>query len=159
MDQPECELERSDNPFALVILTVKAALNREKGKYTGAEYLRRKLELARWLEGKTLPEDQRRSLLSFLKYYLPLKDRKLEKKFNEQLNERSRAMGIVEYLINEAKEEALEQGRETEKLFFVRSLLANTDFGDEKISLLANVDLDLVMKLRTGAAGMSETEL
>lgn len=150
LDQCEEDLEQSDNPFALVILTTRAALKRENGEYTEEEYFQRKLELAHWLKDKSTSEAQMQALLSFLKYYLPLEDQALEDKFNEQLKERNETMGTVEYLVNEAKENGRCEGREEEKSSFVRSLLENTDFDDGKIATLAAVEEDFVRRSRCG---------
>src|SRR3546814_4107653 len=90
------------------------------------------------------------------------KDQALEIKFNEQLKERSKVMGLVESLISEAKEKGLEKGLEEGleqgheqgheqglqegiekgKLSVVRRLLISSDFDDEKIADLAAVGVD-----------------
>lgn len=164
LDQPEETLEQSDNPFALVILTVKAALERVKGKYTEEEYLRRKLELADWPKKKPITDHQEKALLTFLKYYVPLKDRALEIKFEEQLKERSNSIGIVEGIINEEREKGFEQGlqrgrEETERnkdLTFVQTLIRNTEYNDEEIASLVKVDVRFVRRIRRLGMQMSK---
>jgi len=46
------------------------------------------------------------------------------------------------------REEGRMEGRQEEKLSFVRSLLENTDFGDEKIATLGAVDVHFVNRHR-----------
>lgn len=58
LDQSEEVLEQSDNPFAMAILTTKAALKRKNGDYTEEAYFQRKLELVQWLKGRSSSEKQ-----------------------------------------------------------------------------------------------------
>src|SRR5690606_7987435 len=89
LDQSEEELERSESPFALVILATRAALKQTSGEYTEEEYYRRKLDLFHWIRERRLSEVQEQALMSFLLDYQPLKDETLKKRFDEQLKERS----------------------------------------------------------------------
>jgi len=54
-------------------------------------------------------------------------------------------MGVKEYLIQQGREEGLEEGKE----LFVKNLLSNTDFTIAKIASLANVTQAFVKKVRT----------
>src|SRR3546814_6669513 len=50
--------------------------------------------------------------------------------------------------IRTAKKEGLQKGIEQEKISFVKSLLENTDFGDERIASIAAIDVGRVRSLR-----------
>lgn len=144
LDQSEEVLEQSDNPFALVILTTKAALKRIGGEYTEEEYLRRKIELVNWLKEKTLTAHQEQALLSFLEGYVPFTDKTMETEFNEYLKERSEVMGTLEFLMNEAREKA----ERSKELAFARNLIRATDFNDGKIASLTGLEEDTVIIVR-----------
>jgi hypothetical protein len=53
-----------------------------------------------------------------------------------------------DYLYNKGKVQGIEQGIEKSKHEFVLNLVANTDFDDAKIALLANTPIDYVQKIR-----------
>jgi len=73
-------------------------------------------------------------------------------------------MGIEEYLLERAKKQAIEKGREEgriqgrkegyeevceeKNITFVKSMLANTDFDDEKIAVIVGVTLSFVQEVK-----------
>ena len=62
-------------------------------------------------------------------------------------------MGLKEFILDRerriARKEALEEAREEKNSTFTQNLITQTDFSDEKIATLANVELEYVKKMRT----------
>jgi hypothetical protein len=54
-------------------------------------------------------------------------------------------MGIEEFLLERAEKKGLREG----KVAFVKSLLQNTDFNDEKIAMLVGVTVEFVANVKT----------
>lgn len=65
-------------------------------------------------------------------------------------------MGIEEFVIDRAHrmgekigiEKGIEKGIESRNLSFVKTLIVETDFDDAKISRLASVNIEFVVKVR-----------
>ena len=98
-------------------------------------------------------------------------NKELISKFGEELNKitsQSNTMGLKEFVLDrerrvgrkEGREEGREEGiatgmsmKESEyKTDFTKSLLLQTDFPDEKIATLANVEVEYVKKMRASLA-------
>ena len=62
-------------------------------------------------------------------------------------------MGLKEFILDRerriARKEALEEAREEKNSTFTQNLITQTNFSDEKIATLANVELEYVKKMRT----------
>ena len=67
LEQDEAILLESDNPFAIVVLTVLAAL--KKGKLSEKELFNEKMSLAKRLLSKQFSKEHIRALMNFLKLY------------------------------------------------------------------------------------------
>jgi len=161
LDQPDAELEKSENPFAMVILTVKAALKAQKLGEKGLYRL--KMELARRLHAKQIPNKKQRALMNFLRFYLRFRQDALNRKFENELTEltgRTNTMGIEELLLMQARLEGEATGEKRgekrgerigekrKEQAFLRNLIKETDFDDRKIALLAGVAMDDVVAAR-----------
>ena len=113
INQRDDELEASNNPFAIAILTAKLAI---AGKQMKDEQLFEcAYELAKRLLAKQIPKDKIRKLMMFMRHYLRFENRDLIYKFEEQiavLTERSVTMGIEEFLLDRAKKEGRKEGEE-----------------------------------------------
>jgi hypothetical protein len=62
-------------------------------------------------------------------------------------------MGLKEFVLDRerrmARKEAREEEREEKNSIFTKNLITQTDFSDEKIALLACVEVEYVRKMRT----------
>jgi len=148
-DQQESELGKSDNPFAVVILTVLIAL--KKGKITEEELLNLKTELLKSLFKKQIPTKKISAIMRFLQYYVNFDNPEMGVKFDREINllsDKHKNMGIEQFLVQRAKNEGMEI-KETEKnLTFVKSLLTQTDFPVQKIAQVADVTVSFVEEVR-----------
>lgn len=161
VEQNELELLNSNNPFAIVALVVKVAL--QSNKINQEELFELKLNLARTLLRKQFSKEKIRALMNFLKYHIRFDKEETMIKFDKEielLTSKSTTMGIEEFLINRATEEGIkkgiEQGIETgidrgielQKRHTVTNLLQNTDFNSEKIAQFASVSIAFVEKVK-----------
>jgi len=150
IEQDKDELMRSTNPFAIIILTVLAAL--QKGRLAEEEILKLKLEIARALFKHAVPKSKIRVLLNFLRYYIPLEKPENVAKFEEEIsiitNKNTTTMGLEEFLLQRARKEVREEVTEEKNTAFVKSLLANSNFDDEKIAAVADVTVAFVQKVK-----------
>jgi hypothetical protein len=145
IDQDPLMLEQSDNPFAVVILTVQLALR--KKKLEPEDYFNLTISLVRRLYRKGYSRDKIAHLLTFIKCYVHFENREINAKFDteiDKLNNKTRTMGIIEQMAEIRAEEAIEKN----KTSFVKNLIKKTEFSDEKIADLAQVPLDFVLKIR-----------
>lgn len=152
--QNEAVLAESSNPFAMVILTVLVAL--QKGKISEENLFDQKIDLAKKLLSKQFKKDKIRALMNFLKLYVRFGDGSKTLKFEQELaniiDQPKSTMGIEEFLLARAERKGEQRGmlrKEREKnLNFVKNLLQKTDFSNEKIAELANVQPEFVEKIR-----------
>jgi predicted transposase/invertase (TIGR01784 family) len=120
--QNERELLASNNPFALVVLTAKAALAGKKIKDSLERdelLLGLKLKLVKVLLTRQISKEKIRTLMNFLKYYVRFENRDINTKFEQEveiLTERSTTMGIEELLLDRAKQEGIRKGKLEGKL-------------------------------------------
>lgn len=117
LDQDEEELNKMDNPFAIVIMTALAALKMKKKK--PLQQLNIKVSLFRNLISKKFSQENIRFLMIFIQHYVRLNDEKMnllyEKKVMKTIPDNT-TMGIEEQILQLAEEKGLERGRvETEK--------------------------------------------
>ncbi len=161
--QSETELMASDNPFALVVLIAKAAIQGKDIK-DGFErdelLLSLKLNLVRQLLLKQIKKDKVRVLMNFLRYYVRFENQDINSKFEQQveiLTERSTTMGIEELLLDRAKKEGIAEGKaegKTEgkaegKHEVIENLIVKLGLSDEQAAEIANVSVEFVSKVRT----------
>ena len=151
IEQDTDELKKSDNPFALVILTALIAL--QKGKLVEEEMVSLKIEIARLLFKKALPRKKIKGIMNFLKHYVHFENPENNIKFEQAITVKNEVnMGTEEYLLQKAKKEGLKEGLEKgareKSIAFVKSLLASTDFNDEKIAAVADVPVAFVEQVK-----------
>jgi hypothetical protein len=139
LDFTDEELEKSDNPFAQVILAARTSLL--EGKIPPADLLDRKILIARKLLRKGFSQRKIRAIFVFLENYVLFEDPEMNRNFNRRIQsqDKSNVMGIDEYVRQEAREE---QAR-----LFVGNLLKE-GFPLEKIASLANVTVDFVKEVK-----------
>jgi len=159
-------LRASDNPFALVVLTAKAALAGRNIKDTFERdeiLLILKLKLARDLLTKDIPKEKIRVLMNFLRYYVRFENPVVNLKFDKEveiLTGRSTTMGIEELLLERAKNQGLEQGMERgfekgeeNKSHAVVVNLISHGFSDDQAASIAEVSSEFVKKVRSESKG------
>jgi hypothetical protein len=147
------ELEANDNPFATVMLVVQTAL--KKGTISEESMYDLKIELVKKLLQKNFSKPKIDALLRFLKLYVRFEKQELIHKFDDELDiitNRPNTMGLKEFVLDRERRMALKEGREVEReennSIFTQNLISQTDFSDEKIALLANVEIEYVKKMR-----------
>ncbi len=110
-DQDEAELQKMDNPFALVVLTALIKLNYRNDI---PRLFHSKLALAAELLRRGLSKDTTRRLLDFLSYYVHFDEGELNTTFERQLqlltDQTSVKMGITEQILDIAKQRGKEMG-------------------------------------------------
>lgn len=155
IDQPDDELAQNDNPFAVVVQTVKLALLSKGKRMTGDQLMALKVELAKRLLAKQIPKAKIRVLMDFLRYYVRFGEADLYRKFDEQLDvltNKTKTMGLEEFLLDRATKQGEKKGEkkgiDQAKKTFVQKLLLKTTHTDEQIADLADVDKALVAKER-----------
>ncbi|MFI5137950.1 MAG: hypothetical protein ACHQIM_08975 [Sphingobacteriales bacterium] len=116
IDQNDAELEASNNPFAMAVLSAKLSLSRPGLK--DQQLFELAYSLAKRLLTKQMPKEKIRKVMTFLRYYLRFENPEISAKFVRELNiltERSTTMGIEELLLDQAKKEGKKEGREEGK--------------------------------------------
>ena len=165
IDQQESELRNSNNPFAIVILTVLLAL--QKGKITEENLYSLTMALAKNLFQKEIPRKKIDAILIFLRNYVHFDNAEIIAKFNVEIDlitQKHTTMGIREFVLQKAKDEGIEIGIEkgvgigmekgveiglSKKSFeTVTNLLTVTDFTTDKIANIAGVTVAFVEKVR-----------
>lgn len=138
-------LEQSENPFAVVILTVRLALQSEK--LEKEDYFNLTLNLVRRLYRKGFERRKVIQLLRFIRLYVNFDEPEINSKFDreiDKLDNKTRTMGIIEQEIQIRKEEGIKES----KIAFVKKLLCEKIFTVEKIADLADVSIDFVLKVK-----------
>jgi hypothetical protein len=154
LDFTDEELEKSDNPFALVALAAKTSLL--EGKIPEQDLLDRKVLIASKLLKKGFSKRKIRAILVFLESYVLFEDPEMNRNFTERIqsHDKNNIMGIDEYVKMVAREEGLEEGiaegRKAEKMEVVKRLLADKEFAIKKIAAIAGVSVDFVKTLKSG---------
>jgi predicted transposase/invertase (TIGR01784 family) len=110
IDQSEAELDASNNPFAMVVLSAKLALSRPALK--DLQLFEQTYNLAKRLLNKQIPKEKIRKVMTFLRYYLSFENPEMFSKFVQELailTERSTTMGIEEFLLDRAEKKGVEK--------------------------------------------------
>jgi len=159
-------LTNNSNPFALVVLTALAAL--EKARNFDETLLPLKIEIFKALVKSKLPKKKVRGIMNFLQHYVHFENPENSAKFEEAISvitgKNNVNMGTEEYLLQKAEKKGEEKGiekgmekgiqvgmlagEEKSKIAFVKTLLTSTDFDDEKIASFANASLALVKEIK-----------
>jgi predicted transposase YdaD len=149
LEQDEQMLRESDNPFAIVILTVKAALKSKQ--ITENELLNLKIDLTKNLLSRKLPKSKIRKILFFLRFYIRFEKRETDVKFEktvDQITKGKQTMGIEEFIMNRIKEEVRAEVKDETVAGIAKNLLKETSFTIEEIARLVGVSPEFVQKLK-----------
>jgi len=165
IDQDIDELSKNSNPFALVVQTALIAL--QKGRLGEEHVLQLYNNIARRLLHANIPPLKTRAIINFLKYYVSFENKENITKFEQEINSLTNnkfTMGIEELLLDraerrgreegrkEGREEGREEAKEESAILFVKSLLTDTDFDNNKIASLTSVDVAFVKEIRAKMA-------
>ncbi|WP_184548464.1 hypothetical protein [Mucilaginibacter sp. FT3.2] len=167
IDQDDAELEASNNPFAMAVLSAKLALSRNL--VNDQQLFDLAYDLAKRLLSKKMPKDKIRKVMSFLRYYLRFENPEMFTKFEQEvaiLTERSITMGIEEFLLDRAEKQGIEkgiergiekgiekgreEGREEELIKVVTNLIVQLGLANEQIAAIAEVPVSFVKTIRDG---------
>ncbi|WP_439556314.1 hypothetical protein [Dyadobacter sp.] len=155
LDHSEENLLKSPNPFAQIILVVKSAMRRKT--LEKEDLLSLKIALARRLLAMQIPKKKIGKLMKFLKLYMRFNDKSLDRIFERDISTITKkphnAMGIDELYLQirqqEAREDGRDEGRNERNIEFVKNLLRETSFNNEKIARLAGVSAELVQQIKS----------
>ena len=158
--QSEEELLQSNNPFAMVVLTVRSVL--KKKRLDDDALMEIKLKLARKLLEKSFDKGKIRKIMNFLRRYVHFENTENNVTFENHLDQitgRTETMGIEELILRASKHEGMKIGekqgeRRGEKRALERrnrevvtNMICN-NFSDEMIVKIASVTPDYVNKVR-----------
>jgi predicted transposase YdaD len=164
LDFSDEELDKSDNPFAQVVVAAKLRLL--EGKIPDEDLLEFKLVAANKLQEKGFDEAIIQAIFVFLRNHVLFEEPEMNRKFDErfELNDKYSVMNMIEYERMDAKEEGLAEGLakgrtegkeeglaegRTEGLAAaVKHMMATTELSDEKIASLVGVSVDFVNEIR-----------
>ena len=113
IEENNAELEASNNPFAMAVLSAKIVLSRPGLK--DQQLFEQTYDLAKRLLRKQMPKEKIRKVMTFLRYYVGFENPEMNAKFVQEitaLTEGSTTMGIEEFLLDRARKEGREKGRE-----------------------------------------------
>jgi hypothetical protein len=153
IDQPEAPLEESLNPFAMVVLTVKAAL---KGSRMGeVELFNLKLDLARRFLSRKMDKAKIRKIMSFLRYYIHFETQEMIDNFDREMaviTQNRNSMGIEEFLIDRAKREGIregiKEGREQIKDELIKTQLRKKQLSTEQIAEIFEEPVERILSIK-----------
>jgi hypothetical protein len=112
--QSEAALMASDNPFAIIILTVLRALKNRKADDESRMNI--KLDLIRELKLKNYSSEKIRKIFYFIKQYIRFENEENYSIFEEKLEDiypsKNKNMGVIDILIEDAEIKGVEKGLE-----------------------------------------------
>lgn len=149
LDQDEEALEKDDNPFAVVILTVLIALKNKD--LPDRELFKLKTRLLRNLVQRKISRTKIEKLLLFLQFYVVFRDKGYSKQFEEEIlsvTKTTNSMGIRELILEKVREESLEKGVMKEREKAARNLIKASILTDEQIATALEVSVDYVADIR-----------
>lgn len=153
IEQDEKVLEKSDNPFAIIVLTVLLAL--KSGKLDDDELFKLKFSLAKKLLAQKFSKQKVRGLMNFLKFYVHFADPKYNLNFDkalEVITKNKKTMGIEEMILERARKEGLEKGiqkgKAEGKAEVVSNLIIKMNLTDAQAADIAGVSVDFVKNVR-----------
>jgi predicted transposase/invertase (TIGR01784 family) len=157
IDQIDSELEISDNPFAMVILTAKTAIL--NSKINDEKLFDLKINLVRNLFAKGIDSNKTRALMNFLKLYVRFSKKETDTQFETELEiitNNKKTMGIEELILHQVKEEGKLAGKLEGKLegadekvtFIATNLILAYDWDDKKIAALTGVKPEYIASIR-----------
>ncbi len=147
LDQNEGELEKDDNPFAVVILTVLTALKNKD--LPDKDLFELKARLLRNLVRRRIPREKIEKLVLFLQFYVVFRDKAYAKQYEEEIErvtKTTKPMGIRELILEKVREEGEEKGKLEEKYKIAREL-KKEGLPVEFIASVTSLPLEEVEKL------------
>lgn len=154
-EQQEEALMASNNPFAQVVLTVKAAIQGKRME--DDELFGLKIGIAKGLYNSGLNKSKIGKIMNFLKYYIRFENEEMGGKFEQELaivtqNDKT-IMGTEEFLLDRAKKEGIKEGLEkgeakSKQKMIQKLLLENRTV--EYIAEFAEVSVDFVLAIKRG---------
>jgi len=155
IDQDDNELEASNNPFAMAVLSAKLALSRNS--VSDQQLFDLAYDLAKRLLGKKMPKEKIRKVMNFLRYYLRFENHEMFVKFEQEiavLTQKSITMGIEEFLLERAERQGIAKGREEAReegqVKVVTKLIIQSVLSDEQIANIADTSVNFVKSIRDG---------
>ena len=158
--QSESDLLQSNNPFAMVVLTVQAVLKNKR--LDDASLMEIKLTLARRFLTMSLPKEKIRQIMNFLKSYIHFENTENSITFDSKLQQitgEAKTMGLEELILTTERkraerrgiergiEQGMERGIERRNHQVVMNMIQH-DFTDEAIIKAVAVTPDYVQKIR-----------
>jgi predicted transposase/invertase (TIGR01784 family) len=110
IDHSDAELEASDNPFAMAVLSAKLSLSRPGLK--DQQLFEMAYDLAKRLLTKKFSKEKIRTVMNFLRYYTRFDKPEMITKFVKELTvltERSTTVGLEELIIDQIKKESKQE--------------------------------------------------
>jgi len=140
LDYTDEELDKSSNPFAQVIIA--ARMRWKEGMLSEEDLLKIKILAARKLRQKGFDMPTIKALFNFLRNYVLFEIPEMNCKFDDEFDRevKNQIMTWEDYDKMIIKMQAQE--------VLVKNLLKGTDFSDEKIAALADVDLEFVKEAK-----------
>jgi hypothetical protein len=154
--QDMAALENSDNPFAIVILTVLIALQKQEIKQD--ELLNLSVELAKRLFRKGFSRVKVNHLLDFIKAYVFLDNQEICLKFEEEIDiitAKNKTMGIRELATQLIEERGIEKGEMKAKTATVTNMLLRSNLSLSEIADFASVSVDFVIEVKNGLSPLA----
>lgn len=157
IEQDEAALEKSENPFSMVVLTVLLASKSKK--LADDDLYNLKFSLAKRLLQHKFSKKKIGDLLVFLQLYVRFVDPVYNLNFDkaiEVITKNKKTMGIREMVLERAKKEGLEkgiqkgkaEGRAEGKAEVVTNLIIKMGMTDAQAADIAGVSVDFVKKVR-----------
>lgn len=152
LSQSEAELEKSDNPFALIILTVLESI--KIYDELPEQQIETKLKLVHLLIKKNYDRTYIRSMMTFIRFYVQLMDEEMNLKFEKRVEQlvtnKNIPMGVEEILLQQAEEKGIEKGMEKgmEKLKEAARNMLNEGFEISLISKVLEVPNDFILAVQ-----------
>ncbi len=152
LEKSEAELNIPGNPFSIIMLTAKKAIERQN--LSDDKQLIWKMDLVRELKKANYSNDKIYKILHFIRCYTDFKDKDNYLKLNDNITQTLNlptSMGIIELLTktrNEQIEEVKNEGRIEEKIEGIKNLLKRGKLTLEEIAEDFHVTIDFVLEIQ-----------
>jgi len=145
------ELNLPNNPFSIVMLTAKKAL--EKRNLQDSEQLIWKKDLVLALKNANYSTDKIRKILHFIRFYIKFdkEESLLELNKNIQSTFKTRKnMGIEEAILQEIEERGVKKGEQQTKIKGIKKALERGKLSIQEIAEDFEVSIEFVLKVQKG---------
>lgn len=158
-DHTPTELAKDPNPFAAVMEAAWQHLNRPEDDQS----LRLlKLDMIQRLKACNIPREKISLIIDFIRYFVPFTNSEINANFEQDLLTISNTvipMGLREAILEDVKQQGIEQGIEQGKLDVTLNLWSTQEFSLDKIAMLVDLPSERVEQLIINhliAGGMTE---